>query len=195
MSDLGAFLRAWVRDPLRIAAVAPSSLALARIITSEITPGMAPVIELGPGTGVFTRAMIARGLGEADLVLVEREPEFARMLSTRFPHARVLRMDATRLGRHKRLFDTGLAGAVVSGLPILGMNTRQQMMIISGAFELLRHGGSFYQFTYGPVCPVPRAILDRLGLTARRVSGTLRNIPPATVYKISRRRDKATTTH
>ena len=50
----------------------------------------------------------------------------------------------------------------------------------------MRPGGAFYQFTYGPRCPVPRPILDRLGLKATRIGGTVRNIPPAGVYRISR---------
>ena len=58
--------------------------------------------------------------------------------------------------------------------------------IVGGAFATMKPGGSFYQFTYGPRCPVPRLILDRLGLKATRVGGTVRNIPPAGVYRISR---------
>jgi len=62
------------------------------------------------------------------------------------------------------------------------------MAILSGAFGHLRAGGAFYQFTYGPRCPVPRPILERLGLKASVVGKTLLNAPPATVYRIARRR-------
>ena len=79
-SDSLQFLRAWAGDPLRVAAVAPSSRSLAWLMTSELGPSQGPVIELGPGTGVFTRAMIERGVDESDLTLVERGPEFASML-------------------------------------------------------------------------------------------------------------------
>jgi hypothetical protein len=57
---------------------------------------------------------------------------------------------------------------------------------MSGAFSYLRPGGAFYQFTYGPRCPVPRPILDRLGLQSAYIGGTVRNLPPAAVYRISR---------
>lgn len=187
MSDLAAFLRAWARDPLSIAAVAPSSPALAKLITAEITPDMAPVIELGPGTGVFTKALLARGLSQSDLILVEYEADFANLLASRYPQAKVLRGDAARVRKHRGLLNGVLAGATISGLPILNMNARQQMMIISGCFDLMRPGGRFFQFTYSPVCPVRRPVLDRLGLKARRLSSTLRNLPPAAVYEISRR--------
>lgn len=186
MSDLAAFLRAWARDPLSIAAVAPSSPALARLITAKITPDMAPVIELGPGTGVFTKALLGRGLRQEDLILIENEADFAILLADRYPQAMVLRGDAARVKRHRALFCGGLAGATISGLPILSMNAAQQMKIMSGCFDLMRPGGRFYQFSYSPVCPVRRPVLERIGLKARRLSSTLRNLPPAAVYEISR---------
>jgi hypothetical protein len=68
------------------------------------------------------------------------------------------------------------------------MSPVQIAAILSGAFSVLRSGGSFYQFTYGPRCPVPRSILDTLGLQATRIGGTVRNLPPASVYRISRRK-------
>lgn len=186
-SDLAAFLRAWAKDPLGVAAVAPSSPALAKLITAEITPDMAPVIELGPGTGVFTKALLGRGLKQSDLVLIEYEADFANLLAARFPQATVLRGDAARMRRHSSVLNGDLAGATISGLPILNMNARQQMMIMRGCFELIRPGGRFFQFTYSPVCPIRRPVLERLGLKARRLSSTLRNLPPAAVYEISRR--------
>ncbi len=105
----------------------------------------------------------------------------------RFPEARVRQMDAARL-REAALFRTATVGAVISGLPVLSMPPRKVIGILAGAFGYLRPGGAFYQITYGPRCPIPKAILDRLGLKATRVGSTLRNVPPATVYRISRRR-------
>lgn len=185
-SDFLQFFRSWASDPLRVAAVAPSGEALARVMTQEIGPDDGPVIELGPGTGVFTRALLARGVPERDLTLVEYGSEFARMLEFRFPEARVLWMDASQLARFELYAGTPV-GAVVSGLPLLSMSPRKIVAILSGAFTYMRPGGAFYQFTYGPRCPVPRPILDRLGLKAARVGSTLRNIPPAAVYKITQR--------
>lgn len=183
-SDSGAFLREWLSDPLRVASVTPSGKALATMMTRELGPGDAPVIELGPGTGVFTDALIARGIPEDQLVLVEMGASFAQLLRFRLPRARVLEMDATRLGR---IDLPGGAGAVVSGLPVLAMPPRVVMQIVHGAFVHLRPGGAMYQFTYGPRCPVRRQILDRLGLEAKRVGHAVLNIPPAAVYRITRR--------
>jgi phosphatidylethanolamine/phosphatidyl-N-methylethanolamine N-methyltransferase len=185
-SELFTFLCDWVSDPRRVGAVAPSSPSLANIITREITGLHAPVIELGPGTGVFTRRLLQRGIPQEELALVESGREFATSLSRRFPVAQVLCMDACTLGRIK-LFDGRLAGAVVSGLPLLSMPTRRVIAILRSAFGHLRRDGAFYQFTYGAMCPVPRNVLERCGLRAKLIGGTFVNIPPATVYKISRR--------
>src|SRR5262249_49665615 len=112
--------------------------------------------------------------------------DFVRILQYRFPQARVLWMDAARLPSH-RLFAGAAVAAVISGLPLLSMSPRKVMAILSGAFGYMRPAASFYQFTYGPRCPVPRPILDRLGLKAARIGGTMRNLPPAAVYRITRR--------
>lgn len=183
--DVGKFFRSWLADPKRVASVVPSSAALARAMTREITAQTGPVLELGPGTGVFTRALLDRGVAETALTLIEFDPAFAAMLRTRFPKARVLRMDAARLSR-RALFADAPAGAVISGLPFLSMSPRKVMGVLHGAFSCLRPDGAFYQFTYGPSCPVPDVILERLGLRAVRIGRTLRNIPPATVYRLSR---------
>ena len=185
--DSRRFFLSWLRDPMRVAAVAPSNESLARIMTSEIKADGSPVLELGPGTGVFTRALLARGVDEASLTLIEFGEEFIDALQSRFPRARVLQLDAAKLSR-SGIFEGEPLGAVVSGLPLLSMSPRKIAAILAGSFGYLRSGGSFYQFTYGPRCPVPRQILDRLGLKATRVGGTLRNIPPASVYRIRRRK-------
>lgn len=186
-SDVLSFFRAWVSDPGSVGALAPSGLALAKLMASEITADSGPIIELGPGTGVFTRALLARGVREEDLTLVEYQSDFVKLLQRRFPEARVLSMDAA--GLHQReLFQNSPVGAVVSGLPLLNMPPRKALAILSGAFGYMRPSGAFYQFTYGPRCPVPRSFLDRLGLHATCVGRALVNVPPASVYRITRRR-------
>jgi phospholipid N-methyltransferase len=184
--DIRLFLRTWAAQPLQVAAIAPSGAALARLITREIDPSSAPVLELGPGTGVFTRALIERGLDPSDLTLVEYGAEFAAHLRARFPAARVVHADAARISP-AALFPDADAGAVVSGLGLLSMRPRAVLAILTHAFDCLRPGAGFYQFTYGPTCPVPRPILDRLGLRSRRIGGTVLNLPPASVYQITRR--------
>jgi phospholipid N-methyltransferase len=185
MTALSFFL-AWLANPRRVGAIAPSSAALADAITADLSPASAPVIELGPGTGVFTRSIIARGIPEHRLALIEYGADFVDKLQRDFPHASVHRMDATRL-QHVELFDGERAGAVVSGIPLLLMPAQSLISLLEGAFERLRPDGAFYQFTYGRDAPIPRTILDRLGLKATRIGGALANLPPAAVYRIRRR--------
>jgi phospholipid N-methyltransferase len=188
-ADAFLFFRAWLSAPLRVASVTPSGRALSSLITTEISAETGTVIELGPGTGVFTEALLHRGVSEENLVLVEYGAEFASQLNDRFPAAKTVQMDAAYL-RKLPLHTSAPVGAVVSGLPLLSMPLRKVHAILEGAFSHLRHGGAFYQFTYGPKCPIARPLLDRLGLKATHIGWTLANIPPAAVYRISWRKPR-----
>lgn len=188
-SDILTFLRSWAAAPLRVGAIAPSGSALADLITRDIGPHTGPVIELGPGTGVFTGRLLERGVAEANLTLIEYGSDFARLLQVRFPDARVLWMDAARL-KTIALEVPQSIGAVVSGLPLLSFSPRKVIAVLDGAFHHLGPAGAFYQFTYGPRCPVPRPILDRLGLRATLVGRAILNVPPAAVYRITQRKSR-----
>lgn len=183
--DSLAFLRAWMSNPMRVGAVAPSGPALAELITRDISAATGPVLELGPGTGIFTRALLARGVAERDLTLVELGSDFSAMLAIRFPEAKLLRLDAARLPAIDE--NSCFYGAAVSGLPLLSMPPRKVYAILRAVRDRLRPDGALYQFTYGMRPPVPRPILDRLGLVATRTGLVLMNVPPAAVYRISRR--------
>lgn len=192
MSALSFFL-AWLANPLRVGAIVPSSAALAEAMTADLWPACAPVIELGPGTGVVTRSIIARGIPEDRLALIEYAGDFVDRLQCEFPRATVYRMDATRL-RQVELFAGERAGAVVSGVPLLLMPAKSVLALLDGAFAQLRPDGAFYQFTYGRDAPIARSVLERLGLKATRIGGTLANVPPAVVYGICRRSSRLTQT-
>lgn len=186
MTDVIPFLRALLTDPQRTGAVVPSGPALAALMTREITPESAPVIELGPGTGVFTRALLSRRIPAERITAVEYRADFAAVLRQRYPGVNVLCMDASKIGGVE-LFGGEPAGAVVSGLPLLSLDPRRVMGVLSGAFAHLRPDAALYQFTYAMRCPVTRRILDRLGLRATRVGCAVANLPPAEVYRIERR--------
>jgi Phospholipid N-methyltransferase len=188
LNDTLTFLRAWMRAPRSIGALTPSGPSLARLMTTHVNHLDGPVIELGPGTGVFTRALVARGVPTHRLALIEADPVFANALARRYPGAHVLSMDAAQLGEALPLFGDERASAVVSGLPLLSMPASQVSAIIQGVFERQLHAdGAFYQFTYGPRCPLPRRLLERLDLEAIRIGSVLFNLPPAAVYRIGRR--------
>ena len=184
--DTALFLWAWLADPLSIAAVAPSGPTLARLMTAGIGPETGPVIELGPGTGVFTRALLSRRVAPENLLLIERSPAFTLLLRERFPDLDIVCDLAQRLDHHARARLPGSLGAIVSGLPLLAMSKSVQQEILTAAFSALRPGGTFVQFTYGHVPPVDKAVARGLGLRFDCIGRTLRNLPPASVYSIRR---------
>ncbi|WP_410001560.1 class I SAM-dependent methyltransferase [Rhizobium leguminosarum] len=189
-TDALLFFRAWLSAPLQVGSVTPSGRALSSLMTSGISADTRTVIELGPGTGVFTDAMLKRGVAESNLILIEYNQRLAREPRLRFPAARTIQMDATQL-RKVSLLPSAPVGAILSGLPLLSIPMRKVIAILDGAFSHLRQDGAFYQFTYGLRCPIPRPVLDRLRLRATYVGGTFANVPPAYVYRVSRRKPRA----
>ena len=184
-----ALFRQWLRNPLRTAAVAPSSRELAAAMVAELPPGTKRVIELGGGTGAVTRALLAAGVPGHALLVLELNEELHAHLHARFPQVHIEEGDARDLAHIARrcgFLDRGPADAIVSGLGLLSMPRETQRAILTAAFECLRPDGRFIQFTYGPQPPVPEGIVDELGLAFRRGDFVLRNVPPATVYVYTR---------
>ena len=176
-----------MRNPRQVAAVAPSSRQLAARMVDEVPAGTTRVIELGPGTGVMTEALLARGLVPAGLLAVELDPALHDTLRARFPNLHLVRGDARHLGELATGFTApGEVDAVISSLGLLGMDEADRGAILAAAFALLRPDGRFIQFTYGAMSPVSRAQLHALGLRMRRGAFILRNLPPATVYVYTR---------
>lgn len=185
--ELALFLRAWLRNPRQVGALAPSGPALAALMTAQIPGESARVIELGAGTGVFTRELLSRGVAADRLVLVEADPAFAATLRRRFPALRVMNIDAAELGITHGLFGEARASTVVSGLPLVAMPVEQAIAIVHGAFAMhLGPGGAFYQFTYLPRCPIPVRRLAAIGIRAERIGIAWANMPPAAVYRLQR---------
>lgn len=179
------FFTALLLAPRTVGAIAPSGGRLAKLITSEIDPAGGGVLELGPGTGVFTRALLKRGLSPRDLTLIEVETRFIAPLQRRFPGVAVLQKDARDLAACSPLL--GPQAAIVSGLPFRNMPSEIIRSILHGGFSLLEHGGAFYQFTYGTACSVPYHVIESLGLEVEMLGRVRLNIPPASVFRLSRR--------
>lgn len=177
------FFRQWLRAPLQTGAVLPSGSALVKAIAGELdpaTPGL--VVELGPGTGAVTRALLERGIAPERLVLVERNGEFVSLLRRRFPAVRIFQADATHM--HSLLPQAGIEAVsqVVSSLPLRSLPFTVQRGVLRAAFKILSPGGRFLQFTYGFTSPVHPVLKQRLGLMGHPVTRVLLNIPPAVIW-------------
>ena len=182
-SNYAEFAKAWANAPLRTGAIAPSSRALAREMAFAGAPAAGTrVVELGPGTGIVTEALLEYGVREQDLVLVELNPDFASALQARYRSATVLMDDAfdavRALGKRSEP-----VSAVISSLPLLVHPHRRRVDLLEEALDLADPFGRFVQFTYGLVAPVrPPAKLR--AMRSRRVWG---NVPPATVWTYQHR--------
>lgn len=184
------FGREWLQAPLRVGAVAPSSARLADAITQGLTATCGPVLELGPGTGVFTAALLRRGIPAAQVAVIEAGESFAAALALRFPQVAVIHDDAVRIG-HVTPFGLGAADLVICGLPLLSMTQAKVLRIVAGSMRVLKPDGELRLFTYGHRCPIPAAMLSRLGLVAERRAFVPLNMPPASVYAVVRREQTA----
>lgn len=176
------FISAWVRNPLQVGAIAPSSNRLAGQMAAQVGESSELVVELGAGTGAVTRALLNRGIPATRLIAVERDERLAAQLSLQFPRLKVLNGDA---GRLRQLLGRRLdrpVDAVVSSLPLLSLPGITRARAVVEAFAILRPGGRFIQFTYGPRPPIPEAAARSLGVVGERAGLVLRNLPPAAVW-------------
>jgi phosphatidylethanolamine/phosphatidyl-N-methylethanolamine N-methyltransferase len=171
------FLRGLIARPKNVGAIAPSSPVLAKAIAAQIDPSIpGPVLELGPGTGVVTEALIARGIAPERLTAIEYDPDFAKMVADRFPGVHVVRGDAFDLER--TLGNGEPFAGIVSGLPLLNHPPERRRMLIEGAMARLAPGASYIQFSYGLEPPVAAPA----GTTVKRAAFIWRNLPPARVW-------------
>src|SRR5215212_8622987 len=94
LDDEVRFIGSWINKPLAVGSVTPSSKPLARTMAQYVDPhGDGPVIELGPGTGPITEALVEHGVDPSRLVLIEFNPTFCELLRRRFPEATVVQAD------------------------------------------------------------------------------------------------------
>jgi len=180
LDDEVQFIRSWIEKPLSTGAVMPSSRVLARAMARCVDPQAdGPVIELGPGTGPVTQALVKQGIDPARLILVEFNPDFCRLLRSRYPQATVVQGDAYRLRRLMETYVAEPAAAIVSGLPLVTKPLRTRLRLISDAMTLLATGAPFVQFTYAMLPPIPKGLS---GVRAEASELIWMNLPPARVW-------------
>jgi phosphatidylethanolamine/phosphatidyl-N-methylethanolamine N-methyltransferase len=180
LDDEVRFLRSWIEKPLHMGAVMPSSKLLARTMAQYVdVKSEGPVVELGPGTGAITNALIEHGVDQKRLVLVEYNPSFCALLRDRYPQAKVVQGDAYAL--HDSLGGTldVPASAVVSGLPLVTKPMLMRLKLIRDAFAALAPGAPFVQFTYSVAPPIPKSLP---GVSTEASERIWMNLPPARVW-------------
>lgn len=151
LSDTTLFLREWIAHPQHTGAVAPSSRKLGAAMARWLPRDPESfVLELGPGTGAVTDALLKRGLREDRLIAIEKNPTLAKLLRKRFPHAHILAGDAWDLDKLLARLPQPVAsvGAVISSLPLLNFPVAEAEALAQKIRRVLAPDGNWVQFTY-----------------------------------------------
>ncbi len=174
------FLRQWFDNPIKTGAVAPSSPALARKMASYIPDDpQGPVLELGPGTGVVTHAVLQHGVDPSRVLAVEYSSDFVAMLRDRFARVSVIEGDAYDFETIRQNHIREPLAAVVSSLPLFTKPKPMRKRLISLCLDALAPGAPFIQFSYALVPPVPE---KEGNFTIETSNWILGNLPPARVW-------------
>ena len=179
-ADEVRFIRSWAENPLTTGAVSPSGPDLTRSMASFLElsrPGR--VLEIGPGTGVVTHAILERGVHPSRMIALEYNDGFCRLLRRRYPDMNVVQGDAYRLRETLADVAEGSLSGVVSSMPLFSRPKAERRALLMQAFELLPSGAPFIQFSYALVPP----IASEPGLfSVARTGWILKNLPPARVW-------------
>lgn len=174
------FFKGWIDEPKAVGSIIPTSSVTARRMASVTDPKSGlPVLELGPGTGVVTKAILAHGVKPERLWAIEFSSDFVDHLRSSFPGVNVIQGDAfdldATLGEHKNMqFDS-----IVSGVPLLNFPTPQRIRYVESLLDRIPAGRPIVQITYGPLSPVPAG---KGNYTVEHFDFVLRNIPPSQLW-------------
>ena len=178
------FLKQYLRNPFATGGVTPSGRQLAHLMVEKIAPQPSEVIvELGPGTGVFTRELLSKGVDPANLILVEFNKEFVKFLKGEFPAVRIVQGAAQDLPQLLKALGQGSVNKIISGIPLRSMKPADCRQIAKSVAAALEPGGMFVQFSYFKASPVPKLVATEAGLEGHCVGAAMNNVPPAFVWQ------------
>lgn len=174
------FFKGWIDKPRAVGSIVPTSGVTARRMASVVDPSSGlPVLELGPGTGVITKAILQAGIKPENLWSIEYSEDFVRHLRRDYPGVNIIQgdafdLDATLGAARDTVFDS-----VISGVPLLNFPVPKRVAYIGDLLDRIPVGRPIVQITYGPVSPVPPG---RGNYTVEHFDFILRNIPPSRLW-------------
>jgi phosphatidylethanolamine/phosphatidyl-N-methylethanolamine N-methyltransferase len=185
IANAGLFFRRWMKNPLQMGSIVPSSPSLCRRVArhAHVQPDEA-LIELGAGTGVITQALLHSGLAPERLFVIEIVRDMADHLRAELPNGtNVIEGDARRLPALIPAEWHGKIGTVVVGIPLVLLPFAEQRRFVD-AIEAVAPGRGFILYSYCITSPLP---WKRHGLVAKREAWTPLNFPPASVWRYTPR--------
>jgi phosphatidylethanolamine/phosphatidyl-N-methylethanolamine N-methyltransferase len=174
------FFRGWIKKPGEVGSVKPTGKEAARLMASFIPlDSDLPVLELGPGTGVITQAILDRGVAPEKLVSIEYSLDFYKYLVPRFPGVHFIHGDAFEA--EKLLAGTQFTkfSAIISAVPLLNISKPSRIELVSTSLNRIANHGPYVQISYGPRAPTP-AISGVYKVEAS--DWVMKNVPPARVF-------------
>lgn len=180
VADEIRFLRNWIGRPLTTGAVSPSGRALTKLMASFVDPAdHLPVVELGPGTGVVTQALLERGVAPGRITSIEYNPDFCALLRQRFKDVAIVEGDAYAFNETLKGIVDGPVSAVISSLPLFTRPPEMRRKLILDALGRMPRGRPLIQFSYALVPPVPA---EPGRFTVEHTHWVVMNLPPARVW-------------
>ncbi len=180
------FIKSWVRNPFRMGSIIPSSAGLSALMARCALERLAHdgiVLEIGAGTGRFTRALLDAGLPADRLIAMELDVRLHSFLVQQFPEITVINGNAVFLKDLLPQSIIGRVGVIVSGIPMLSISSVVQDHIMRACVDVLCPKGSFLQMTYSPFSSI---VPERYGMTKERMGCAWGNLPPANVWCYTR---------
>jgi len=189
MRDRAKFLAAFVRRPFDTGSITPSSPQLAQAMVEGMGLAEADtVVELGPGTGVFTELIEKKLNPGAQLFCFEINCGMAEELEKRFPRIRVVNDTVENLSQHLAAEGREGVDAMISGLPWAAFSPERQKRLLDAAIGPIKPDGRFATFAYSHAAWMPPArhfleLLDSRFSEVETSKVVWRNVPPAFVYR------------
>jgi len=180
IGDKLEFARGLVTKPKTLGAIAPTSARMAGKMASliRVDSGL-PVLELGPGTGVITKAILDAGVKPENIYSVEYTAGFIPGLERRYPGTNFIHGDAFNITAIAAELGIKQFDCVISALPLLNFPISQRIRLVVAALKLVEHGRPLVQFSYSPRPPVPERSRH---FSVNHLGTVLRNIPPARIW-------------
>lgn len=182
MTTKRKFLKEFWKDKQMVGAICPSTCFLGEKMIENVDFDKArTIVELGPGTGVFTELILDRMHPDAKLLVFELNDSFYQNLAKRFndPRVQIIHDSAEKIADYT---DGKKVDAVISSLPLMVFSEKLRNNVVNAAYDSLKKDGKYMQFQYSLQS---KKLLQSVYKTVS-VKFTMKNFPPAFVYTCSK---------